>query len=223
MSHDRRANSAVAPRPRPCSGMSRFRDWLRAEQGVELADYDALWQWSVADLPAFWSAVAGFFGVRFHVRLLLGAGLDGHAGRDLVPRRDAELRRTGAHRAGPTTREAVVLPPRGRQDGTADVLVAACPGRRRPSRPGVPGRRQRRPSRRSGAQLAGHARRVPGRGQPRRHLVVVLAGLRCARGVRPVHPDRADGAHRGRRLRLQRPRRSTSAPRSSGSARRSRA
>src|ERR1700753_592408 len=47
------------------TGMSRFRDWVRAEQGVDLVDYDALWQWSVSDLPAFWSAVAGFCGVRF--------------------------------------------------------------------------------------------------------------------------------------------------------------
>src|ERR1700761_7059080 len=48
------------------TGMSRFRDWVRAEQGVDLADYDALWQWSVSDLPAFWRSVAGFCGVRFH-------------------------------------------------------------------------------------------------------------------------------------------------------------
>ncbi|HEY3750050.1 MAG TPA: acetoacetate--CoA ligase [Pseudonocardiaceae bacterium] len=54
------------PDPDRVSGMSRFRDWVRAEQGVDLADYDALWQWSVSDLPAFWSAVAGFCGVRFH-------------------------------------------------------------------------------------------------------------------------------------------------------------
>jgi acetoacetyl-CoA synthetase len=48
------------------SGVVRFRDWLRAERGVDLADYDALWRWSVDDLPAFWSAVADFRGVRFH-------------------------------------------------------------------------------------------------------------------------------------------------------------
>jgi acetoacetyl-CoA synthetase len=45
-----------------------FRRWLRAERGIDLADYDALWRWSVADLPAFWAAVADFLGVRFHQR-----------------------------------------------------------------------------------------------------------------------------------------------------------
>jgi acetoacetyl-CoA synthetase len=43
-----------------------FRDWLRAERGTDLPDYDALWQWSVRDLPGFWSAVAEFLGMRFH-------------------------------------------------------------------------------------------------------------------------------------------------------------
>jgi acetoacetyl-CoA synthetase len=48
--------------------MSRFRDWLRAEHRIDLADYDALWRWSVSDLPAFWAAVAAYCGVRFHER-----------------------------------------------------------------------------------------------------------------------------------------------------------
>jgi acetoacetyl-CoA synthetase len=48
--------------------MAGFRHWLRTERGIDLADYDALWQWSVTDLPAFWSAVADYLGVRFHER-----------------------------------------------------------------------------------------------------------------------------------------------------------
>ncbi len=48
------------------AGTVRFRDWLRAERDVDLADYAALWHWSVTDLPGFWSAVAEFSGVRFH-------------------------------------------------------------------------------------------------------------------------------------------------------------
>jgi acetoacetyl-CoA synthetase len=43
-----------------------FRDWLRAERGIDHADYDALWRWSVTDLPAFWAAAADHLGVRFH-------------------------------------------------------------------------------------------------------------------------------------------------------------
>jgi acetoacetyl-CoA synthetase len=52
-------------RPTGTSRMVAFRDWLRAERDLDLPDYDALWEWSVADLPGFWSAVAEFLGVRF--------------------------------------------------------------------------------------------------------------------------------------------------------------
>jgi acetoacetyl-CoA synthetase len=48
------------------SRMAAFRSWLAAQRGVIVADYDALWHWSVADLAAFWGAFAEFAGVRFH-------------------------------------------------------------------------------------------------------------------------------------------------------------
>ena len=50
------------------SRMAAFRSWLREERGLDLADYRALWEWSVADVPAFWSALADFFDVTFHDR-----------------------------------------------------------------------------------------------------------------------------------------------------------
>ncbi|MFB9924479.1 acetoacetate--CoA ligase [Amycolatopsis halotolerans] len=43
-----------------------FRRWLREERGVDLADYDDLWHYSVERVPEFWTAVAEFFGVRWH-------------------------------------------------------------------------------------------------------------------------------------------------------------
>jgi acetoacetyl-CoA synthetase len=48
------------------SRMAAFRSWLAAQRGVIVADYDALWRWSVADLAGFWGAFAEFAGVRFH-------------------------------------------------------------------------------------------------------------------------------------------------------------
>ena len=48
------------------SRIAAFRSWLAANRGVELADYDALWRWSVADLEGFWGALAEFAGARFH-------------------------------------------------------------------------------------------------------------------------------------------------------------
>jgi acetoacetyl-CoA synthetase len=50
------------------SQMSRFRRWLDDERGLDLADYDSRWRWSVAEPEAFWSAVAEFFRVCFHDR-----------------------------------------------------------------------------------------------------------------------------------------------------------
>ncbi|HEX5712706.1 MAG TPA: acetoacetate--CoA ligase [Solirubrobacterales bacterium] len=44
--------------------LTEFRRWLEAERGLELADYEALWQWSVDDLEGFWGAIWDFFGVQ---------------------------------------------------------------------------------------------------------------------------------------------------------------
>src|ERR1044071_6035908 len=57
-----------------------FRRWLAAERGVEVADYQALWEWSTDDLEAFWGAAAEFLGVRFHTpaeRVLASADMPG--------------------------------------------------------------------------------------------------------------------------------------------------
>ncbi|MEK6229092.1 MAG: acetoacetate--CoA ligase [Actinomycetota bacterium] len=43
--------------------LTRFMRWLAEERGVEARDYHALWEWSVSDLEAFWSAIWDFFEV----------------------------------------------------------------------------------------------------------------------------------------------------------------
>jgi acetoacetyl-CoA synthetase len=48
------------------SRMVAFRDWLRAERGLDFPSYEQLWAWSTSDLAAFWGAAAEFLGVRFH-------------------------------------------------------------------------------------------------------------------------------------------------------------
>lgn len=45
------------------SNMQRFRDWLKAERGLEFADLLALRRWSVADIDTFWQAIWDFFGI----------------------------------------------------------------------------------------------------------------------------------------------------------------
>jgi acetoacetyl-CoA synthetase len=48
--------------------LDRFADWLRTERGLQFNSYPELHEWSITDLDGFWSAVAEFFGVRFHTR-----------------------------------------------------------------------------------------------------------------------------------------------------------
>jgi acetoacetyl-CoA synthetase len=51
---------------RATSQVGRFLDWLAAERGVVLDDYDELFAWSVDDLEGFWLAIWDFFGARTH-------------------------------------------------------------------------------------------------------------------------------------------------------------
>jgi acetoacetyl-CoA synthetase len=46
------------------SALVRFMRWLAAERGIECADYDQLWRWSVDELEAFWAAIWDYFDVR---------------------------------------------------------------------------------------------------------------------------------------------------------------
>jgi acetoacetyl-CoA synthetase len=48
------------------SQVARYMRWLKAEKGLDFADYDALWRWSVDDLEGFWSSMCEFLDVRFH-------------------------------------------------------------------------------------------------------------------------------------------------------------
>ena len=65
-------------------------------------------------------------------------------------------------------------------------------------------RRPRRPGCGPAAERPGGGRRPAGHREPGRDLVVLLAGLRRAQRDRQVRADRAEGADRLRRLRLQR-------------------
>lgn len=43
--------------------LDRYQRWLRQHHGLRFDDYDALWRWSVTDLPAFWQSVWDYFGL----------------------------------------------------------------------------------------------------------------------------------------------------------------
>ena len=48
------------------SRLNEYRHWLRFQHGIETADYESLWQWSVDHPALFWETIAQFFKVRFH-------------------------------------------------------------------------------------------------------------------------------------------------------------
>ena len=55
------------------ANLTHFLRWLAEERGLDFADYDALWRWSVDDLEGFWGAIWDFFAVKAsapHYRVL---------------------------------------------------------------------------------------------------------------------------------------------------------
>src|SRR5947208_13290224 len=45
------------------ANLTAYAAWLAREKGVETEGYDALWQWSVDELEAFWASIWEFFEV----------------------------------------------------------------------------------------------------------------------------------------------------------------
>ncbi|WP_422753285.1 acetoacetate--CoA ligase [Micromonospora sp. WMMD708] len=48
------------------SRIGGYLRWLREHRGLDFADYEALWQWSVTDLDAFWRSIWDHFAVVAH-------------------------------------------------------------------------------------------------------------------------------------------------------------
>ncbi|MCO1598718.1 acetoacetate--CoA ligase [Micromonospora sp. RHAY321] len=48
------------------SRIGGYLRWLREHRGLDFADYDALWRWSVTDLDAFWRSIWDHFEVVSH-------------------------------------------------------------------------------------------------------------------------------------------------------------
>ena len=65
--------------------LQRFHEWLERERGLRFDDYEGLWEWSVADLEGFWSAVWQFFGLDEHSSYDAVLGTDEMPGADWFP------------------------------------------------------------------------------------------------------------------------------------------
>jgi acetoacetyl-CoA synthetase len=46
------------------SVLARYLVWLGGERGLDFADFDELWRWSVSDLDGFWASLWDFFEIR---------------------------------------------------------------------------------------------------------------------------------------------------------------
>ena len=61
--------------------LTRYMRWLRDERGLDFADYESLWRWSVDEIEAFWASIWTFCGMRsttpyrevLHARTMPGA------------------------------------------------------------------------------------------------------------------------------------------------------
>ncbi|HEY1237392.1 MAG TPA: acetoacetate--CoA ligase [Solirubrobacterales bacterium] len=51
---------------RETTELGRYLAWLRDSRGIDHADYDELWRWSVDDLEGFWGSLWDFFEIRAH-------------------------------------------------------------------------------------------------------------------------------------------------------------
>ena len=124
------------------------------------------------------------------------------AGTTLNYARNALRRPRTASRTGPRSIYRVRGGPERARSATRELARRGGQGARGPAR---------RSASTAGDRVAAYLPNIPealiapaGHRQPRRDLDVLLAGLRRAQRDRPVRPDRAQGADRGRRLRLRR-------------------
>lgn len=48
------------------AGITRYLRWLKDNRGLQFADYESLWRWSVSEIEAFWASIWEFCAVRAH-------------------------------------------------------------------------------------------------------------------------------------------------------------
>ncbi len=46
------------------SNMKRYMDWLKSSKGLDLKDYQQLWEWSVENLEDFWESIWNFYSIK---------------------------------------------------------------------------------------------------------------------------------------------------------------
>src|SRR5664279_4813659 len=98
-----------------------FAAFAGARSGLDLRDYGSLWSYSTTDLEGFWSAVAGYFAVRWHrspERVLTAAVMPGAEWFPGGTLNYAEHALAGSD-TGPGSDPAVIV---AREDGTEEHI-----------------------------------------------------------------------------------------------------
>ena len=113
--------------------MTRYMRWLEDERGLRFDGYDALWRWSAEDLEAFWASIWEFFDVQRRYDEVLADRDD--AGRRVVPRRRAVLRRAHLPRPRRRPRWRSATPPSCASSGSG--RGTSCARRPRASPPAL--------------------------------------------------------------------------------------
>ena len=67
------------------TNIQAYQDWLKRERGLDFADYDALWRWSVTDIDAFWQSIWDYFGVQASAQPTAVLGKRSMPGADWFP------------------------------------------------------------------------------------------------------------------------------------------
>jgi acetoacetyl-CoA synthetase len=73
------------PDVRETTEIGRYLAWLERERGLAFATYEELQHWSVADLPAFWTSIWDFFGVKAHAPYTTALASDAMPGASWFP------------------------------------------------------------------------------------------------------------------------------------------
>ena len=198
---------------RETTEIGRYLNWLRDERGRDLADYDALWRWSVDDLEGFWGSVWDFFGVRAHAPYERVLGAREMPGAEWFP--GARLNYAEHMLGTDEDADAVAVVARSQTRGPIELTFGELRDQVARARAGL-----RRLGVGPGDRVVAYLPNIP------ETLVAFLAtaslgaiwaacapefGARSVLGA--LRPDRAQGPARGRRLHLPRPRRSTAARR----------
>ena len=183
------------------ANITRYLHWLRDRRGLRFASYDELWRWSVDDLDGFWTSIWEFFEVGGPApspalaerrmpgaRWFPGATLN-HA--------ELSLRRHDDH-------PALLF---GNEAGELGTISYAELGRR----VAAVAAGLRRLGVAKGDRVVAYLPNVPetviamlATASIGRHLVELRPRVRRLQRGRPLRPDRAQGAGRGRRLPLRR-------------------